>query len=55
MIGKEIGKDMGGVLNNEDGFCPENLNTLWKYWNDFRDVRTIFGLKGIITFLNDLF
>ena len=37
MIGKEIGKDFGGVLNNDDGFCPENFNILWKYWNDFRD------------------
>lgn len=39
MIGKEIGKDLGGVLNTADGFCPEELNVLWKYWNDFRDVK----------------
>ena len=44
MIGKEIGKDFGGVLNTADGFCPEELNVLWKYWNDFRDVNKRLNL-----------
>ena len=46
MIGKEIGKNSGGVLNTEDGACPEDLSTKWKYWNDFRQVSFIIFQMG---------
>merc|ERR1712156_251308 len=36
MIGKNIGQDMGGVLNRGASFCPEDSTSLWEYWNDWQ-------------------
>merc|ERR1719189_1410823 len=37
MIGHEIGKDQGGVLNKGDSFCPEDSTRKWEYWNDWQE------------------
>ena len=41
MIGKEIGKDSGGVLNRGNSFCPEDATSVWEYWNDWQEVLKI--------------
>ena len=40
MIGNEIGKDLGGVLNRGDSYCPEDSTQIWEYWNDWLEVCT---------------
>ena len=38
MVGEEIGRDFGGILNRENGACPENLSMDWEYWSDWQEV-----------------
>ena len=40
MVGKEVGKDMGGILNRGSPFCPEDSTQDWEYWVDWMEVKS---------------
>eukprot|EP00088_Acartia_fossae_P060709 TRINITY_DN72738_c0_g1_i1.p1 TRINITY_DN72738_c0_g1~~TRINITY_DN72738_c0_g1_i1.p1 ORF type:complete len:117 (-),score=22.09 TRINITY_DN72738_c0_g1_i1:35-385(-) len=35
MVGTNPGEDFGGIMNREQGNCPENLRSDWLYWDNF--------------------
>jgi len=37
MVGPDVGKDYGGILNRESGECPSQLNRDWEYWSDWSE------------------
>ena len=32
MVGPQPGRDFGGILNREGGWCPEDVSTDWMYY-----------------------
>ena len=32
MVGRQIGRDSGGIMNRSPAFCPEDSTINWEYW-----------------------
>jgi len=37
MVGPNPGKDYGGILNREQGVCPESITRDWEYYDDWME------------------
>merc|ERR1711915_190250 len=37
MVGPTLGENYGGILNRNNGICPDQLPDYWEYWSDWTE------------------
>ena len=50
MVGRQIGRDSGGIMNTSPAFCPEDSTINWQYYNNWLEVGFfLFFMRNFLT------